>query len=104
MSRHVPHPKATAVGLDALAADEQSETQTAAVFAPLLKGAEQLLGLSRRQAPALVPDLDQDTVRGGRGAEEDVSPRQGELGGVVHQIGDRPRYDLPIDLYLHAAI
>jgi hypothetical protein len=96
--RQIPHAERAAHGLDAPAADGEPETQAGPVDAPLLEGVKEILDLARREAAALVLDLDEDAIGGRARPQRDVAVGAAELERVLEQVGDRGREDLWVDV------
>jgi hypothetical protein len=98
LARQVAGPDHAAVALDAFTGNGQTEPQPRPVGAALLEGNEQTPGLALGKPAALVLDVDQHPPGGGGGIrpQRHVSIRPSELEGVLQQVGERRRDELPI--------
>ena len=63
-TRDVADSENSVVGLDVAPADGQPEPDARSIHAALRKRQEQLFGAARRQAAALIRDLDHDAITG----------------------------------------
>ena len=70
--RPVVHPEDPSIGLDGATRDGEPEPEPGAIFAALLVVGEELLGLLRREAPALVLHVDEHPVPGPVRAKRDA--------------------------------
>ena len=72
--------------------------EAGAIGASLLVRLEEPLDASGREAPALVLDIDENSVSCGARLDGDASVRKGELECVLQQIPDGRGEDVPIDI------
>jgi hypothetical protein len=94
----------TPVRLGSLETDGEPETESAAVSVSLLERTKQLLRLARREAAALVLDLEEDAVCGSARRQGDLAMGASELERVLEKIGDCRGEDLPIGFHRHRPI
>ena len=85
-------------GLHALEADRESETQPVVVDAPLFERPKQAFGLSRRQASALVLDVDENATVCRASSHGDTTMGTSELEGILDEVRDHRREDLVVGL------
>src|SRR5450631_3006650 len=85
-ARDVAHADDSLVRLDAAARDRQPQPEAAAIGALLREGHEHLLRIARREASAIVLDIDQDSIARCVGVQRDLRSVVGELECVLQQV------------------
>ncbi len=98
-ARRVADMNHAVVDLDAPRADLEPEPQARAIARSLLEWAKQILGLARRQATALILDVDQHAIVGHARTQDHVAVGVRELERVLQQIRDDRLEDLSIGVH-----
>src|SRR5712671_6821 len=85
-ARQVAHVNRTAALLDALAADREPKAEPAAIGAPLLEHAKEILTLAGRPATTFILDFDLHAIDGRVGAQRHMTVGMRELERVLQQV------------------